>query len=339
MKNELTTPQLTPAVQTLVETIRNEIEAGKERAYLAMEQEKRLTYWNVGKHIKEHLLQNPLSKNQGREEYGTYVITQLAQELDLARNLLYDSVRFYEQYPEIVHAHAQFTWSHIRVLVHVPDKQARQAFEQKIIDEKLSSKELQKLVNSTKKKYNKPKIPTLKVERGQPYTYCLKKLQKQSMIDLGFRFYMKNPFAEAENESLIKTEKIEQSYRFVPAGKEVVPYYTYKAYVIEVIDGDTLWVNIDLGFDMWSNQKIRLKGINTKELTNKEGQNAKEFMEAKLKGCKFIAIKTYWRDKFTRYLADIFYKKRETDLYNIIENGKHLNQELLNEELAVWYSS
>ena len=35
MKNELTTPQLTPAVQTLVETIRNEIEAGKERAYLA----------------------------------------------------------------------------------------------------------------------------------------------------------------------------------------------------------------------------------------------------------------------------------------------------------------
>ena len=39
MKNELTTPQLTPAVQTLVETIRNEIEAGKERAYLAMDVE------------------------------------------------------------------------------------------------------------------------------------------------------------------------------------------------------------------------------------------------------------------------------------------------------------
>ena len=67
MKNELTTPQLTLAVQTLAETIRNEIEAGKERAYLAMEQEKRLTYWNVGKHIKEHLLQN-----EGREDYATY---------------------------------------------------------------------------------------------------------------------------------------------------------------------------------------------------------------------------------------------------------------------------
>ena len=333
-KNELTTPQLTPAVQTLVETIRNEIEAGKERAYLAMEQEKRLTYWNVGKHIKEHLLQN-----EKRADYASYLIPQLSQELEISRSVLFDSILFFEQYPRIVPAQGQFTWSHIRVLVHVPEKQARQEFERKIIEEKLSFRELQKLVNSTKKKYNKPKIPTLKVERGQPHIYRLKKLQKQSMIDLGFRFYMKNPFAEAEKESLIKTEKIEQSYRFVPAGKEVVPYYTYKAYVIEVIDGDTLWVNIDLGFDMWSNQKIRLKGINTKELENQQGQNAKEFIEAKLKGCKFIAIKTYWRDKFTRYLADIFYKKRETDLYNIIENGKHLNQELLNEELAVWYSS
>ena len=337
MKKEITTVQLTSAVKFLAETIRNEIEAGKERAYLAMEQEKRLTYWNVGKHIKEHLLQN-----EGRADYATYLIPQLSQELDISRSVLFDSVLFFEQYPRIVPAQGQFTWSHIRVLVHVPEKQARQALEQKIIDEKLSFRELQKLVKSTKKKYKKDQIPTLKVERGQPYTYRLKKLQKENMIDLGFRFYMKSPFAEAEKagskkEVIIKTEKLDQSYRFVPAGTEKVPHYTYKAYVIEVIDGDTLWVNIDLGFDMWSNQKIRLKGINTRELTNKEGQNAKEYMEAKLKGCKFIAIKTYWRDKFTRYLADIFYKKRETDLYNIIENGKHLNQELLNEELAVRY--
>ena len=302
-----------------------------------MEQEKRLTYWNVGKHIKEHLLQN-----EKRADYASYLIPQLSQELDISRSVLFDSVLFFEQYPRIVPAQGQFTWSHIRVLVHVPEKQARQALEQKIIDEKLSFRELQKLVKSTKKKYKKDQIPTLKVERGQPYTYRLKKLQKENMIDLGFRFYMKNPFAEAEKASskkevIIKTEKLDQSYRFIPAGTEKVPHYTYKAYVIEVIDGDTLWVNIDLGFDMWSNQKIRLKGINTRELTNKEGQSAKEYMEAKLKGCKFIAIKTYWRDKFTRYLADIFYKKRETDLYTIIENGKHLNQELLNEELAVKY--
>ena len=219
---QLTLQQLPPAIQTLAETIRNEIEAGKERAYLAMEQEKRLTYWNVGKHIKEHLLQN-----EGREDYGTYVIAQLAQELNLARIVLYESIQFYEQYPEIVNLNLQLSWSHIRVLTHVAEKRTREAFEKKIISEKLSVAQLKKLVKSTKKKYKKDQIPTLKVERGQPYTYRLKKLQKENMIDLGFRFYMKNPFAEAEKagskkEVIIKTEKLDQSYRFVPAGTEKV---------------------------------------------------------------------------------------------------------------------
>ncbi len=337
MKNELITPQLLPAVQTLVETIRTEIEAGKERAYLAMEQEKRLTYWNVGKHIKEHLL-----KNEQRADYATYLVPQLSQELEISRSVLFDSVLFFEQYPRIVPPEGQLTWTHIRVLVHVPESIARKALEKEIISEKLSVRDLRKLVKSTKTKYKKDKIPTLKVERGKPHIYCLKKLQGQTMVDLGFRVYMKSPFAEFEKESpkketIGKTEKLDQSYRFIPAGPEKVPHYTYKAYVIEVIDGDTLWVNIDLGFDMWSNQKLRLKGINTRELQSAEGQNAKEYMEAKLKGCEFIAIKTYWRDKFTRYLADIFYKKSEKDFLNLVNNGKHLNQELLNEELAVKY--
>ena len=94
MNKELTSPQPTPAVLALVDTIRAEIEAGMERARLAMEREKRQTYWNVGKHIKEHLL-----KNEGREDYASYVIAQLANDLDLASTVLYESIRCYEQYP------------------------------------------------------------------------------------------------------------------------------------------------------------------------------------------------------------------------------------------------
>ncbi len=332
MKNELTTPQLTPAVQTLVESIRTEIETGKERAYLAMEREKRLTYWNIGKHIKEHLLQN-----EGREDYGKYVISQLAQDLNLSRAILYESVKCYEEYPRIVHSNEQLTWSHIRILLSLPEKQARQRLENKIIAEKLSVLELKKLVKSDKSVPLATSKPTLKIERGEPYIYRLKKILNKNMIDLGFRFYIQNPFADAKQESIICTEKIDKNYSFIPAGTEAVPHYTYKAYVVEVIDGDTLWVNIDLGFNSWTVQKLRLKGINTKAIETKEGQNAKEYMESRLKGCKFIAIKTYWRDKFTRYLADIFYKKSENNFMSLVQNGKHLNQELLDRELAVKY--
>ncbi len=78
-------------------------------------------------------------------------------------------------------------------------------------------------------------------------------------------------------------------------------------------------------------------GINTKDLETAEGKTAKEYIESRLKECKFIAIKTFWRDKFTRYLVNIFYKKRETDLNEIAATGKFLNQELLDKNLAVKY--
>ena len=339
MSNEIITPQqpsaiqkLTPAVQQLVDTIRDEIETGKERAYLAMEQEKRTTYWNVGKHIKEHLLQNA-----DRADYGDNLVSELSQELNLSFNLLYDSVRFYEQYPEILHTYAKLTWSHIRILVHIPETDTRQGFEQKVIDENLSVRELKNLVKSGKTD-SEAEIKPLPVSRGEPYFYRLKKVQNNTVVDLGFRFFIESPVANdelARNGDVIKSQKDDDGYQFFDGSDLVVPHYTYKAFVLEVIDGDTIWVNIDLGFGAWTTQKLRLKGINTKAVETEEGKGAKEFMESRLKRCKFIAVKTYWRDKFTRYLADIFYIQRENDFHKVVRDGRFMNQVLLDEGLAV----
>ena len=41
--------------------------------------------------------------------------------------------------------------------------------------------------------------------------------------------------------------------------------YTYKATLDRVIDGDTIDVNIDLGFDISVNKRVRFAGINTPE--------------------------------------------------------------------------
>ncbi len=345
MKKEITVIQLTPMqissqIQTLVDTIRDEIENGKERAYLAMEQEKRLIYWNVGKHIKEHLLQNA-----DRAEYGDSLIVQLADELGLAKTLLYDSVQFYEEYPDIFHAHGKLTWTHIRMLLTIQEKQLRQTLEAEIVSENLSSRDLQKLLRNNKNPQKEPQIPILKTSRGKPYTYRLKKKRDKQMVDLGFRVYVENPLVKdgvtktgrPTKDNTVQVEKGEQDYKFTNMDKGVVPYYTYKAYVLEIIDGDTIWVDIDLGFNTWTMQKLRLRGINTKEIETAEGQSAKDYIEARLNQCKFIAIKTYYRDKFSRYLADVFFIKRETDLDRIVEEGTFLNQELLDEGLAVKY--
>lgn len=43
--------------------------------------------------------------------------------------------------------------------------------------------------------------------------------------------------------------------------------YTYKAVVVSVYDGDTVTVDIDLGFRIWMrDQKVRLFGVNTPEI-------------------------------------------------------------------------
>ncbi len=332
MNNQLITHQLTPAVQQLVDTIRDEIESGKERAYLAMEQEKRTTYWNVGKHIKEHLLQNA-----DRADYGDNLVSQLSKELNISRSILFDSILFFEQYSKIVPTSGQLTWSHIRELVHVPETKTRQEFEQKIIAEKLSVREFRNLVKSGKTD-SEPDVKPLPVTRGEPYFYRIKKVQNNTVVDLGFRFFIESPVEMdelARSGDLIQSQKDENGYQFFDSSDLVVPHYTYKAFVLEVIDGDTIWVNIDLGFGAWTTQKLRLRGINTKAIETAEGKGAKEFMESRLKRCKFIAVKTYWRDKFTRYLADIFYIQREDDFNKIVRDGRFMNQLLLDEELAV----
>ena len=47
--------------------------------------------------------------------------------------------------------------------------------------------------------------------------------------------------------------------------------YIYKAEVVSVYDGDTITVDIDLGFNVvLRKQKIRLGGINTPEIRGEE---------------------------------------------------------------------
>ena len=42
--------------------------------------------------------------------------------------------------------------------------------------------------------------------------------------------------------------------------------YTFVARATNIIDGDTLWVMLDLGFGTFAEQKLRLRGIDTPEM-------------------------------------------------------------------------
>jgi micrococcal nuclease len=84
----------------------------------------------------------------------------------------------------------------------------------------------------------------------------------------------------------------------------------YQYYVRElksVVDGDTIDVVIDLGFNVLFEQRVRLAGIDTPELRTSDkfektlGLESKEYLKKQLKEAKSIVIKTEKMNSSEKY--------------------------------------
>lgn len=118
--------------------------------------------------------------------------------------------------------------------------------------------------------------------------------------------------------------------------------FEYRATIVRVVDGDTLELDLDLGFKFWlRNQMVRLLGVDCPETRSKDkeevlyGKLAKKFVEDFCVECDGkVLIRTEIEDvigsnkeKFGRILANV-----------INENsGESLNDLLLDNFLAVPY--
>ena len=77
--------------------------------------------------------------------------------------------------------------------------------------------------------------------------------------------------------------------------------------ITNVVDGDTIDVDIDLGFDVSFSQRVRLAGIDTPESRTSDkfektlGLEAKEYLKKKLKDAKDVIIKTEKPDSSEKY--------------------------------------
>jgi endonuclease YncB( thermonuclease family) len=113
--------------------------------------------------------------------------------------------------------------------------------------------------------------------------------------------------------------------------------YTYKATVTSVYDGDTMTVDIDLGFSVvLRNIKLRLLGIDTPELrggteiTKSYAREARDYVRERCLG-KEIYVQSHKKGKYGRYLATIWH------IENDQKSEKSINDLLLENNLAVPY--
>lgn len=111
--------------------------------------------------------------------------------------------------------------------------------------------------------------------------------------------------------------------------------YTIKK-VLNVVDGDTIDIEIDLGFDISYTSRVRLAGLDTPEsrttdlAEKKLGLEAKEYLKSKLEKASVIVIKTEKPDsteKYGRILGWLFLDK----------NNKSLNEQMVAEGYAWKY--
>tara|TARA_Y100000593_G_scaffold27028_2_gene53858 strand:+ start:4418 stop:4846 length:429 start_codon:yes stop_codon:yes gene_type:complete len=108
--------------------------------------------------------------------------------------------------------------------------------------------------------------------------------------------------------------------------------YEYNVTVTKVVDGDTVDVDIDLGFGMtYKKQRVRLMGIDTPESRTRDlveklfGKASKKHLKELLSGGD-ITLVSHDKGKFGRILGELYVE------------GKSINQQMIDEYHAVDYA-
>ena len=110
--------------------------------------------------------------------------------------------------------------------------------------------------------------------------------------------------------------------------------YEYSCKVLKVIDGDTVDVDIDLGFAVvLKKQRVRLYEIDTPESRTRDleekkfGLASKKYLQDKLENATNIYLKSHDKGKFARILGELF----------IDDNSVSVNMQMVDDHHAVYY--
>lgn len=315
-----------------------------------IEQERVRTYWETGRIIHVDIL-----KHKDRAERNKEVIADLSRDLGISDTVLHRCVKFAQKYPRFpkVAGGPLMKWSHYRTLITVADDKERSLLEKRAAENVWSPEELASRIKGNEapglpapqsrptRESTKPLTPS----RGTLFTYQIVQRPAVSAdaipalrVDLGFGVFHKvdAKVLSAFNEGdIVESRPREDAYKFYKGSRTAKDLYTYAAYVEKVIDGDTLKVRFDLGFNTEIRQTLRLRGIDCPEMDTKEGQAAKAFVQSHLKEAQMVIVRSSRPEKYDRYLADVFIPQGEgpdpaTDIYLnnlLLEHGHAVRME------------
>ena len=93
-------------------------------------------------------------------------------------------------------------------------------------------------------------------------------------------------------------------------------------------------MRIDLGFQVFKEQRVRLAGMDAPAIDSSQGQKAYRFVLNQLARVDFVMVKTNKIDIYGRYVGHVFYTFKNLSKNAIFTEGRYLNQELVEKGLA-----
>lgn len=136
--------------QKLVDSIGTTIESARQRAVQAVNNELLKANWEIGKYIVEY-------EQHGNEkaEYGSSLLTNLSKDLKsrfgkgFSKSNIYLMRQFYLKYQIFQSLTGKLTWTHYAELLGVSDDIARGFYENQVVNDNWSVRELKRQISSS----------------------------------------------------------------------------------------------------------------------------------------------------------------------------------------------
>ncbi len=135
---------------TLTQDIKTLISTSRETAIRAVDTQRVILYWNIGRRIVEEL-----QDGKDRADYGKQIIKTLSLDLEpvygsgYSYRQLYLFVQFYKAFPIVNTVCSQLNWSQYKLLIRIEDKDKREFYIAESVKNIWSSRVLERQINSS----------------------------------------------------------------------------------------------------------------------------------------------------------------------------------------------
>jgi predicted nuclease of restriction endonuclease-like (RecB) superfamily len=192
---------------TLTEDIKNLITSSQETAIKAVDNQRVILYWSIGKRIYEEL-----QGGKDRADYGKQVIKTLSLDLEPVYGSGY-SVRqlelmrqFYRTFPNTNTVYSQLNWSQYKLLIRIDDSDKREFYIAESMKNIWSKRELERQINSSlyeRLLLSNDKKSVLQVAKDEKLPVTAKEIIKDPMVLEFLGLEQKSHYYEKDLEQAI----------------------------------------------------------------------------------------------------------------------------------------